>query len=112
MNARNLFLQAKRVIPGGVNSPVRAFQAVGGTPIFIRGAAGSRVVDEDEREYIDYIASWLGGDPDLLGEKREYWSNATLQSMLGPNSSMNRTITFSNNGDTGSYRLYYTLYRE
>lgn len=76
MNARNLFLQAKRVIPGGVNSPVRAFQAVGGTPIFIRGAAGSRVVDEDEREYIDYIASWgpmiLGhGRPEVVAAIRE-----------------------------------------
>ena len=76
MNARNLFLQAKRVIPGGVNSPVRAFQAVGGTPIFIRGAAGSRVVDEDGREYIDYIASWgpmiLGhGRPEVVAAIRE-----------------------------------------
>ena len=76
MNARNLFLQAKQVIPGGVNSPVRAFQAVGGTPIFIRGAAGSRVVDEDGREYIDYIASWgpmiLGhGRPEVVAAIRE-----------------------------------------
>ena len=76
MNARNLFLQAKRVIPGGVNSPVRAFQAVGGTPIFIRGAAGSRVVDEDGGEYIDYIASWgpmiLGhGRPEVVAAIRE-----------------------------------------
>ena len=76
MNARNLFLQAKRFIPGGVNSPVRAFQAVGGTPIFIRGAAGSRVVDEDGREYIDYIASWgpmiLGhGRPEVVAAIRE-----------------------------------------
>ncbi len=76
MKTRDLFLQAKRVIPGGVNSPVRAFQAVGGTPIFIRGAAGSRVVDEDEREYIDYIASWgpmiLGhGRPEVVAAIRE-----------------------------------------
>ena len=76
MNARNLFLQAKRFIPGGVNSPVRAFQAVGGTPIFIREAAGSRIVDEDGREYIDYIASWgpmiLGhGRPEVVAAIRE-----------------------------------------
>ena len=76
MKTRDLFLQAKRVIPGGVNSPVRAFQAVGGTPIFIRGAAGSRVVDEDGREYIDYIASWgpmiLGhGRPEVVAAIRE-----------------------------------------
>ena len=76
MKTRDLFLQAKRVIPGGVNSPVRAFQAVGGTPIFIRGAAGSRVVDEDGGEYIDYIASWgpmiLGhGRPEVVAAIRE-----------------------------------------
>ena len=76
MKTWDLFLQAKRVIPGGVNSPVRAFQAVGGTPIFIRGAAGSRVVDEDGREYIDYIASWgpmiLGhGRPEVVAAIRE-----------------------------------------
>jgi len=76
MKTRDLFLQAKRVIPGGVNSPVRAFQAVGGTPIFIREAAGSRVVDEDGREYIDYIASWgpmiLGhGRPEVVAAIRE-----------------------------------------
>lgn len=76
MKTWDLFLQAKRVIPGGVNSPVRAFQAVGGTPIFIRCAAGSRVVDEDGREYIDYIASWgpmiLGhGRPEVVAAIRE-----------------------------------------
>jgi glutamate-1-semialdehyde 2,1-aminomutase len=64
MDSQNLFLQAQQVIPGGVNSPVRAFRAVGGTPIFIREAAGSRVVDTDGNEYIDYIASW---GPMILG---------------------------------------------
>ena len=64
METRNLFLRAQQVIPGGVNSPVRAFRAVGGTPIFIRAAAGSRVVDTDGNEYIDYIASW---GPMILG---------------------------------------------
>lgn len=81
----------------------------------IWGSAAGSIVEavlDFLSDAIDYIASWFGGDPDFLGEKREYWSNATLQSMLGPNSSMNRTIIFSNNGDTGSYRLYYTLYRE
>lgn len=53
-----LFRQASRVLPGGVNSPVRAFKSVGGTPVFVRQAAGSRFTDEDGNEYIDFIASW------------------------------------------------------
>ncbi|EAR17079.1 glutamate-1-semialdehyde 2,1-aminomutase [Robiginitalea biformata] len=53
-----LFRQASRVLPGGVNSPVRAFKSVGGTPVFVREAAGSRFTDEDGNEYIDFIASW------------------------------------------------------
>jgi len=59
-----LFERAKRLLPGGVNSPVRAFRAVGGTPRFIARAAGARVFDEDGNERIDYIGSW---GPMLLG---------------------------------------------
>ena len=59
-----LFEEAKRYIPGGVNSPVRAFQAVGGTPVFIDRASGARVTDADGREYIDYVGSW---GPMILG---------------------------------------------
>jgi glutamate-1-semialdehyde 2,1-aminomutase len=64
MDSQSLFARAQKVIPGGVNSPVRAFRAVGGTPIFIREAAGARVVDTDGNEYIDYVASW---GPMILG---------------------------------------------
>ena len=53
-----LFAQAEKVIPGGVNSPVRAFGAVGGTPIFIQKAQGPYLIDEDGNQYIDYINSW------------------------------------------------------
>ena len=53
-----LFAQAKQVIPGGVNSPVRAFKAVGGTPIFIQKAKGAYLFDEDGNQYIDFISSW------------------------------------------------------
>ncbi|MDD5100686.1 MAG: glutamate-1-semialdehyde 2,1-aminomutase [Syntrophales bacterium] len=67
METRNLFPRARGVIPGGVNSPVRAFQAVGGTPVFIREATGSRVVDTDGHEYIDYLGSW---GPMILGHSR------------------------------------------
>ncbi|MFO1273956.1 MAG: glutamate-1-semialdehyde 2,1-aminomutase [Rubrivivax sp.] len=59
-----LFERAQRVIPGGVNSPVRAFRAVGGTPRFIRRAEGAYLWDADGRRYIDYIGSW---GPMILG---------------------------------------------
>ncbi len=60
----NLFNQAEQVIPGGVNSPVRAFKAVGGTPIFAKSAKGAYIFDEDDNRYIDYINSW---GPMILG---------------------------------------------
>jgi glutamate-1-semialdehyde 2,1-aminomutase len=62
--SRELFERSLRLIPGGVNSPVRAFRAVGGTPIFFREGRGARLVDEDGREYVDYVGSW---GPIILG---------------------------------------------
>jgi glutamate-1-semialdehyde 2,1-aminomutase len=59
-----LFAEAEQVIPGGVNSPVRAFKAVGGTPIFAKSAKGAYVFDEDGNRFIDYINSW---GPMILG---------------------------------------------
>jgi glutamate-1-semialdehyde 2,1-aminomutase len=59
-----LFARARTLIPGGVNSPVRAFQAVGGDPLFIESASGARLRDADGREYIDYVGSW---GPMILG---------------------------------------------
>ena len=56
--SHKLFIQAQRYIPGGVNSPVRAWRAVGGEPLFIQRGSGCRVVDADGREYIDYVGSW------------------------------------------------------
>jgi glutamate-1-semialdehyde 2,1-aminomutase len=56
--SERLFQDAQHYIPGGVNSPVRAFQAVGGSPLFIQRAKGSRIWDVDGNEYIDYVASW------------------------------------------------------
>lgn len=53
-----LFNDAKKVLPGGVNSPVRAFQRVGGQPIFFKEAKGAHLIDEDDKSYIDYIGSW------------------------------------------------------
>lgn len=58
------FVEAKKLIPGGVNSPVRAFRAVGGTPVFIERGAGSKMYDIDGNEYLDYCLSW---GPLILG---------------------------------------------
>jgi len=63
-NSQTLFERAKAVIPGGVNSPVRAFNAVGGSPVFFQRAEGAYLYDEDGNRYIDYIGSW---GPMLLG---------------------------------------------
>ena len=59
-----LFEKSENFIPGGVNSPVRAFGSVGGTPIFFKKGKGSRLIDENDKEYIDYINSW---GPMILG---------------------------------------------
>ncbi len=64
MNNAELFARAQKVIPGGVNSPVRAFRAVGGTPRFIARAHGAYMVDAEGQRYIDYIGSW---GPMILG---------------------------------------------
>lgn len=66
--SEQLFEKAKTLIPGGVNSPVRAFRAVGGTPVFMRSAKGPYVYDEDGREYIELINSW---GPMILGHAFE-----------------------------------------
>lgn len=68
-----LFKTAKDYIPGGVNSPVRAFKSVGGTPIFASKALGAYVYDEDDNKYIDYISSW---GPMILGHAHKKVINA------------------------------------
>lgn len=66
--SQSLFQRAQQSIPGGVNSPVRAFKSVGGTPLFITKAAGAYLYDADGNRYIDYIASW---GPMILGHAYE-----------------------------------------
>src|SRR5436305_9513065 len=56
--SRRLFARACDVLPGGVDSPVRAFKSVGASPLFIRRAAGARMVDVDGNQFIDYVMSW------------------------------------------------------
>jgi glutamate-1-semialdehyde 2,1-aminomutase len=70
-----LFAHAQKHIPGGVNSPVRAFKSVGGTPLFFKHAAGAYITDEDDKRYVDYVGSWgpmiLGhSHPDVLDAVR------------------------------------------
>lgn len=71
-----LFVEANEVIPGGVNSPVRAFKGVGGFPIFIKEAKGAYLYDEDGNKYIDYINSW---GPMILGHAHEPVVNAIIE---------------------------------
>ena len=66
--SKALLEKAKKVIPGGVNSPVRAFKSVGLTPIFVEKASGSKIYDVDGREYIDYVGSW---GPMIVGHAHE-----------------------------------------
>ncbi len=81
MQNSTLYDQACQVIPGGVNSPVRAFRSVGGTPIFIARANGSRIVSEEGTEYIDYVGSW---GPMILGHSHpEVMSAVTGQAGRG-----------------------------
>ncbi|MFC4261750.1 glutamate-1-semialdehyde 2,1-aminomutase [Ferruginibacter yonginensis] len=78
MSSQNdiLFAKAQLHIPGGVNSPVRAFKSVGGNPIFIKKANGAYLYDADDKQYIDYIASW---GPMILGHAYEPVINAIQQ---------------------------------
>jgi len=73
MNNEELFQQASIHIPGGVNSPVRAFKSVGGAPVFFKRGSGARLWDEQGREYIDYVASW---GPMILGHSHPAVINA------------------------------------
>src|SRR4029078_12820336 len=78
-----LFESAQQSIPGGVNSPVRAFKSVGGTPVFIKSAKGAYLYDADGNKYIDYIASW---GPMILGHAYEPVVKAIQEKALGSTS--------------------------
>ena len=75
--SRHLFEEAQRYLPGGVDSPVRAYQSVGGTPPFIVRGEGSRIYDADGHEYIDYVGSWgplvLGHAPATVVAALRLW---------------------------------------
>ena len=76
--SQELFDDAKKYIPGGVNSPVRAFKSVGGNPLFIKRGEGARFWDADENQYIDYIGSW---GPHLFGHNPPFIKEALLEAM-------------------------------
>ncbi len=81
-NSERLFKESKKYIPGGVNSPVRAFGSVGGTPVFIKKAKGSKIIDVNNKEYIDYVCSWgpliLGhSHPKILNALKKVCENGT-----------------------------------
>ncbi len=76
--SEKLFEEAKQFIPGGVNSPVRAFNSVGGTPLFIERGEGSKIYDADDNEYIEYIGSW---GPHLFGHNPSFILNALKASL-------------------------------
>ncbi|HEX2983410.1 MAG TPA: glutamate-1-semialdehyde 2,1-aminomutase [Ignavibacteriales bacterium] len=76
--SEKLFAEAKKYIPGGVNSPVRAFKSVGGNPVFITRGEGSKFYDEDGNEYIDYIGSW---GPHLFGHNPPFIKSALLKAV-------------------------------
>jgi glutamate-1-semialdehyde 2,1-aminomutase len=78
-NSERLFSRAQQSIPGGVNSPVRAFKSVGGTPLFIKSAKGAYMFDEDGNSYIDYINSW---GPMILGHAYGPVVNAIHEKVL------------------------------
>lgn len=76
--SEKLFEEAKKYIPGGVNSPVRAFKSVGGTPLFISKGIGSKMIDVDGNEFIDYIGSW---GPHLFGHNPNFIKQAILNAL-------------------------------
>lgn len=78
LKSKSLFERAKNFIPGGVNSPVRAFRAVGGDPIFIKKAAGAYIYDEDDNAYIELINSW---GPMILGHNHPMIKEAVIKAM-------------------------------
>ncbi|MGV3538825.1 MAG: aminotransferase class III-fold pyridoxal phosphate-dependent enzyme, partial [Rufibacter sp.] len=78
--SKDLFQRAQQFIPGGVNSPVRAFRAVGGQPLFMKSAKGAYLYDEDGNQYLDLINSW---GPMILGHAHEVIEKAVRDALPG-----------------------------
>src|ERR1700730_5428763 len=95
----SLFQEACKYIPGGVNSPVRAFRGVGGEPIFFKKAKGAYVFSADDRRYIDYVGSWgpmiLGhADPHVIQAVQEVAADGLIcGAPPGPKARLRRPMT-------------------
>jgi glutamate-1-semialdehyde 2,1-aminomutase len=76
--SKQLYKEASRYIPGGVNSPVRAFKSVGGNPLFIKKGKGSKIYDVDGQEFIDFVGSW---GPHIFGHNPDFIKNALLETI-------------------------------
>jgi len=102
--SRALIERAQKSIPGGVNSPVRAFTGVGGTPVFFDTGKGSRLIDVDGNSYIDYVGSW---GPMILGHSPAHVIDAVVtqaQKALGLPSLRLNSLNWSANAYQASMR--------
>src|SRR5215472_12733738 len=79
VHSHALFAEAQKLLPGGVNSPVRAFRAVGGEPVFIERALGPNLYDVDGNRYLDYVQSW---GPMILGHAHPEVLQAVVQASM------------------------------
>ena len=99
--SENLYSAARELIPGGVNSPVRAFTGVGGTPLFIERADGAYLYDVDGKAYIDYVGSW---GPMVLGHNHPAIRNAVIEAAQRGLSFGDRTGAYHGHGAYGELR--------
>ncbi|MBD3824267.1 MAG: aminotransferase class III-fold pyridoxal phosphate-dependent enzyme, partial [Epsilonproteobacteria bacterium] len=76
--SQEAFKEAQELIPGGVNSPVRAFRSVGGTPVFIKEGKGAHLIDIDGNHYVDFVQSW---GPLIFGHRDESIENAVIEAV-------------------------------
>ena len=103
--SENLYHAARELIPGGVNSPVRAFTGVGGTPLFIERADGAYLYDVDGKAYIDYVGSW---GPMVLGHNHPAIRNAVIEA-ASRGLSFGAPQTLSRTGQDPLSQLAFTL---
>ena len=106
------FAKARRLMPGGVSSPVRAFKAVGGTPRFIREAHGCEITDIDGNSYIDYVGSYgpmiVGHDHDVVTTAITKAAEGPLKGILGINSAPLVSGDFNHNPHSSTFDLLQT----
>ena len=109
-HSAQLFAEAKRYIPGGVNSPVRAFARVGGQPVFFKKGIGAWLMDEDGKRYIDYIGSW---GPMIIGHAHPAVVKAVTEAVSDGLSFGTINVTKHGTNKDGKFwhRSYYVSYK-